>query len=111
MSKYKIVAISAIAAMSLLTGATANADTAIQGKLSPAQEHRTSDPCTSDYKWPEVIQGELSPAQERRTLPQVSESNVINYAPPGNRGTEGLYAELISEILKNIQFFKLNNFR
>ncbi|MGT2744915.1 hypothetical protein ACVRW4_06180 [Streptococcus phocae subsp. phocae] len=111
MSKYKIVAISAIAAMSLLTGATASADTVIQGNFSPAQECRTSDPCTSDYKWPEVIQGEFSPAQERRTLPQVSENNFINYAPPGNRGTEGFNTELISEILKNIQFFKLNNFR
>ncbi|KGR72182.1 hypothetical protein ACVRWQ_04050 [Streptococcus phocae subsp. salmonis] len=77
MSKYKIAAITAIAAMSLLTGATASAD--------------------------EVIQGIISYPEGYRTMPQVSEKNFINIAPLGGRGSEGLSAEIISGILKHIQ--------
>ncbi|MGT2744650.1 hypothetical protein ACVRW4_04765 [Streptococcus phocae subsp. phocae] len=93
MSRYKIAAITAIAAMSLLTGTTASATDFIQGEITLPQAHKTSDPCTSELKSTN------------------NDLKVINIAPLGDRGTEGFNAEIISGFLKHLYFFKFNTYR
>ncbi|MGT2744534.1 hypothetical protein ACVRW4_04170 [Streptococcus phocae subsp. phocae] len=103
MSKYKIAAITAIAAMSLLTGATASADEVIQGKMTLPQAHKTSDLC-------KLENGEVTltytPETPYRTMAQNSsrEPQVINIVLPGGRGSEGTNAEKLDKILKSLPY-------
>lgn len=81
MSRYKIAAITAIAAMSLLTGATASANEVI-GTIVYPEAHKTSDLCTSELKSTNY------------------DPKVLNIALPGDRGSEGVNTEQIAKLLE-----------
>ncbi|MGT2829783.1 hypothetical protein AB6M97_02225 [Streptococcus hillyeri] len=93
MSKCKLTAFATLAslALPLFTTNLVNANE-ITYIYEEAQTPKTSDPC-------------------RFEIEDVTTENFVNFALPGDRGSEGLNSEKIANILKSIPLYFTFNFR
>ncbi|WP_231113440.1 hypothetical protein [Streptococcus dysgalactiae] len=115
MSKYKIAGLTAITTMFFITGGAVSADNVTLTAQGPTS-HKVSEPCEAEFKGltatfegPTPRTSDPCLAEER--IPSVNEKNFINYAEPGDRGTEGRVSKRLSETLANLKipyFFSIN---
>ncbi|MCL6221776.1 hypothetical protein ML603_02240 [Streptococcus dysgalactiae subsp. equisimilis] len=107
MSKYKIAGLTAITTMLFITGGAVSADHVTLQFEGPTS-HKVSDPCevTSEtvkvtFEGPTHQTSDPCLAEER--IPSVTRENFVNYAEPGDRGTEGRVSKRLSETLANLK--------